>query len=161
MKSERKVELLPIQEVIDNLKAECEQHIRSEVDYYRKSLAERIEKVERNRPVWALLDAAGIDMYLSKHTTCDTDIELGFFPSTKAGSRELADKLRLIRGILECKLGLPSKRVANDKKGHIAFTLSPDAYPGIDICYTRRLPKGAKCKIVTQRSVYRSLVCEV
>ena len=112
-----------------------------------------------------MLDAAGFDikLYYWAHGD-DFKVELGFLPSTKKGSRELADKLRAIRHIIDAKLGLPSKQLENcSKKGgsHVLFTISPPDYPGMEITYTRKLPKGSKCKIVTTRNVYRSLVCEV
>ena len=48
-----------------------------------------------------------------------------------------------------------------ESKGHVQFKLTPEYVPGCSIVYTRRLPRGAKCKVVTTRSTYRRLVCEV
>jgi hypothetical protein len=39
--------------------------------------------------------------------------------------------------------------------------MTPEEVPGCSIVYTRRLPRGAKCKIVTSRSTYRRVVSEV
>lgn len=152
----------PLSECIDTIKKGCEESIESSIKYHRDQCDEKIAKVERNRPIMALLDAAGfkIKTYYWDHGA-DFKVDLGFFPSSRAGSRELADQLRTIRLLIEEKLGTPGKEIDDDKKGHVLFTLQPPAIPGMHITYSRRLAKGAKCKIVTTRSTYRRLVCEV
>jgi hypothetical protein len=51
----------PLQECIDTIKKGCEESIESSVKYHRDQCAEKIAKVERNRPIMALLDAADWD----------------------------------------------------------------------------------------------------
>jgi hypothetical protein len=154
----------PLQECIDTIKKGCEESIESSIKYHRDQCAEKVAKVERNRPIMALLDGAGfrIKAYYWDHGA-DFKVELGFFPSTKSGSRALAGQLRTIRQLIDVKLGTPGKELADDgeSKGHVLFTLQPPDLPGMRITYTRRLPRGAKCKIVTTRSTYRRLICEV
>jgi hypothetical protein len=162
--SELSKTIKPLSECIDNIKKGCEESIESSVKYHRDQCAEKIAKVERSRPIMALLDAAGFKImtYYWDHGA-DFKVELGFFPSTKSGSRALADILRTIRQLIDAKLGTPGKELADDgeSKGHVLFTLQPTDFPGMRITYTRRLPRAAKCKIVTTRSTYRRLVCEV
>jgi hypothetical protein len=160
--SELSKTIKPLQECIDNIKKGCAESTESSIKYHKDQCAEKIAKVERNRPIMALLDAAGfkIKTYYWDHGT-DLKVELGFFPSTRAGSRSLADKLRTIRQLIDAKLGTPGKELADESKGHVLFTLQPPDFPGMRITYTRRLPRGAKCKIVTTRSTSRRLVCEV
>jgi hypothetical protein len=154
----------PLQECIDSIKKGCKESIESSIKYHRDQCTEKIAKVERNRPIMALLDAAGfkIKTYYWDHGA-DFKVELGFFPSTKSGSRALAENLRTIRQLLDAKLGTLGKELADngESKGHVVFTLQPPDFPGMRITYTRRLPRGAKCKIVTTRSTYRRLVCDV
>ena len=152
----------PLSECIASINETCEREIDQTVKYHRDARDEKIAKLERNRPIMALLDAAGfkVKTYYWDHGA-DFKVELGFFPSTGAGSRDLADKLRAIRLLIEEKLGTLAKEIDDEKKGHVLFTLQPPAYPGMRITYSRRLPKGSKCKIVTTKSTYRRLVCEV
>jgi hypothetical protein len=162
--SELSKTIKPLHECIDSINKGCQESIVSSIKYHRDQCAEKIAKAERNRPIMALLDAAGfkIKTYYWDHGA-DFKVELGFFPSTRAGSRALADELRTIRLLIDTKLGTPGKELADDgeSKGHVLFTLQPPDLPGMRITYTRRLSRGAKCKIVTTRSTYRRLVCEV
>jgi hypothetical protein len=145
----------PLQECIECIKKGCDESIESSIKYHRDQCDEKIAKVERNRPIMALLDAAGfkIKTYYWDHGA-DFKVELGFFPSTISGSRALADKLRTIRQLIDAKLGTPGKELADDgdSKGHVLFTLQPPDFPGMRITYTRCLPRDAKYKIVTTRS---------
>ena len=156
--------LLPMDEAIDRAKKNRDEWIASCVESHTKECQEKIERIERNRPLIAMLDSEGfeIDNLWGAHGA-EFRVKLGFFPSSGAGSRQLADKLRTIRHILGCKLGQPAKCLEDGgvAKGHIQFKLTPEDVPGCSIVYTRRLPRGAKCKVVTTRSTYRRLVCEV
>jgi len=157
----RVIALKPINEIVAKLRERYDRDAAEAVERYKRYGDEAIAKVDNNRRAFAMLDAAGIDLQLYEwdNGVCAT-IDLGFFPSTRAGSRALADKLRTIRVALESKLGLPEKGIVDDKRAHLRFTICPVDFPEIKIVYQRRLPKGAKCKIVTTRSTYRSLVCE-
>jgi len=141
--------------------AEAEKEAAGAAERYLRWATEKVKNIEDNRRAFAMLDAAGIDLQLySWDRGANYEINLGFFPSTRIGSRALADKLRTIRVALDCKLGQPEKGVVDDKRAHLQFTIHPVDFTGIKIRYERRLPKGAKCRIVTQRSTYRTLVCE-
>ena len=85
----------------------------------------------------------------------------GSFHSTGAGNRKLAKAVRGIRKALDCQVKLDEKDLADAKKKLVSITLRPVTFPTVRIRYTRKLPKTAKCRIVTHRSIYRSLVCDV
>lgn len=160
--TERNIELRPISTIVDEIREKAKKDAETA---YRRALEyaeERIVMIERNRQAFALLDAAGIDLALPSWTSgAGTEIDLGFFPSTKAGNRELAAKIRLIRLTLDCQLKQEGKDLADPKRRHVTLTLVPVEFPGIRINYQRKLAKNAKCKIVRRKSVYSTLVCEV
>lgn len=169
----RQVELRPINDIIARVKEEGETSLKRCVERIRKETEDTIARIERNRQVLADLDAAGIELHLYEWMRGDSvSIDLGFFPSTKKGNRELASKLRAIRDILGCRLGEPAKDLANARKRHVGFTYHPEAFPGIRVTFQRKLPPTPKrsltngkpqprCRIVTQRSTYKTLVCDL
>ena len=62
------------------------------------------------------------------------------------------------------RLRLAGKDVADCKKRTICIRLQATAYPPIIVEYITKLPRSAKCKIVTQRQKaysYKALVCDV
>ncbi len=150
--------LIPMHEAIEPAKRNRDEWIASCVESYTKDC------IERNRPLIAMLDSEGFetDNLWGAHGA-EFRVKLGFFPSSRVGSRRLAEKLRTIRHILGCKLGLSAKCLEDggESKRHVQVKLTPEEVPGCSITYTRRLPRGAKCKIVTPRSTYRRLICKV
>lgn len=117
--------------------------------------------VEMNRQAAAMLDGAGINLYLPRWMKGHRiEVDLGFFPSTRKGNRALADAVRTVRLALGCRFQDGGKDVADEKKKWVQFTLIPVNYPDVRVHYCRKLPRQAKCRIVKQRSVYTTLVCE-
>lgn len=53
-----------------------------------------------------------------------------------------------------------SRHVNNSRKRLVNIYLESISFPGVKVCYTMKLPKEAKCKIVRVRQSYSSLVCE-
>ena len=159
--SELAKRLKPLSEEIEDVRRACERRIISLAASERRERDETIARIERNRPVVALLDAAGFQVTPDSYYKGMFNVDLGFFPTTRAATRQLADKVRTVRQILETKLGTPRKHLADEKKGHVEFLLCPPDFPGLTIAYRRRLAPGSKCKIVTQRSTWRRLVCEL
>lgn len=47
------------------------------------------------------------------------------------------------------------------RKRMIIVELESVLYPGIKIRYNKKLPKDAKCKIVTKKQTYRTMVCGI
>jgi hypothetical protein len=61
------------------------------------------------------------------------------------------------------RLKLSGKEVVDCKKRTICVSLTPVTYPPITIQYVTRLPKTARCQIVTQRQpayTYKAIVCK-
>jgi hypothetical protein len=56
---------------------------------------------------------------------------------------------------------MKQKDVADAKKKTVEVRLKPVTFPGVTIIFSRKLPKGCKCTIVTKRSSYTTLVGEM
>lgn len=153
--------LRPINDIIAKIRAEAERDIVNNAKYLREAAERKIARVETNRRALALLDGAGFDLDLPEwHSGSNYTLDLGFFPNTRAGHRALAEKVRAVRLALDCRLAPGGKQVDDAKKGTVTFTLDPVDFPGIEVAYTRRLPRSAKCKIVRERRTVTTLVCE-
>jgi hypothetical protein len=148
---------------IDQFAAECRKNaiesVRRSVQYAREEAKQKVENAKQTRMAMERLDAAGIEVSCYGNTYVHIDLE--FFHSTGAGNRKLAEAVRGIRKALGCQVKMDEKDLADAKKKLVAITLRPVNYPTVRIRYTRKLPKTAKCRIVTHRSIYRSLVCDV
>ncbi len=150
-------------ENINDLVAEIRSSARREAqEAYERTLRraeEQVEQVEGNRLAILRLNSAGIAInYAGKRST---SIYLGFFKNTKKGNAELAKMVKAIRLALGCRLEQTGKDVDSAEKKTVQFTLTPVDFPSVSIYFTRKLPPGAKCKIVRSRSSYASLVCEL
>lgn len=158
----RHIELRPINDIIVDIRRETEEEIQRSTQSARQRAEDRIRAVELNRQAFALLDAAGFDLYLAEYLKGTSyTLDLGYFPQTKAGNKALVESLRKVRVTLGCRLENEGKEIADCKKKHITYTLKPVDFPNIRVTFERRLPPGAKCRIVTQRNTYRSLVCSI
>ena len=161
----RLIELKPINEIIAAIQAEAEKDIQQIVESMRKQTADTIRRIELNRQAAALLDAAGFDLDLPWYVSgAYLTLDLGFFPQNRKGNMALAEKLRLVRNTLGDPLGAPSKGLSSDQK-RMEYSYTPEAWPGLTVKFSRRLPKPKpgqqlKCKVVTHRSTYKTLVCE-
>ena len=148
---------------IDQFAAECRKNaietVRRSVLYAREDAKKKVEDAKQTRMAMERLDAGSIEVACYGNTY--VHIDLGFFHSTGAGNRKLAKAVRGIRKALDCQVKLDEKDLADAKKKLVSITLRPVNFPTVRIRYTRKLPKTAKCRIVTHRSVYRSLVCDV
>lgn len=158
----RVIELRPIGDIIADIRKETDEEIERSAKYARERAEDRIRAVELNRQAFALLDAAGFDLSLDSYLKGTSyTLALGYFPQTKAGNAALVETLRRVRVTLGCRLENEGKDIGDCKKRHITYTLKPVEFPNINVTFQRRLSRGAKCKIVTQRSTYKSLVCSV
>jgi hypothetical protein len=148
---------------IDQFAAECRKNaiesVRRSVQYAREEARTKVENARQTRMALERLDAAGIEVACYGNTY--VHIDLGFFHSTGTGNRKLAEAVRGIRKALGCQVKMDEKDLADAKKKLVTITLRPVIFPTVRIRYTRKLPKTAKCRIVTHRSIYRSLVCDV
>jgi hypothetical protein len=125
----------------------------------RQHAKERIEKAQQTREALMKLEAAGV--VLAHFNSTYAYIELGYFPATKNGNRRLAEAVRKVRLALGCPLNQAEKDVSDPKKKTVTITLIAAAYPSVRVQFQRKLPKGAKCRIVRCRSSYTTLVCDV
>jgi hypothetical protein len=116
------------------------------------SNAERLQSIDQTYQAAALLDAAGFEV--PTFTNWNND---GFHLEV-----EQRDLPRVYRALGRLKLA--GKDLADCKKRLIKIALRPVDYPSIVIRYQTKLPRKAKCKIVTVREKarrYKSLVCDV
>jgi len=160
----RSIALRPINDIIAEMRKNHEESVRNTVEYMNNEFRETIARIESNRLAFAMLDAAGIDLELPEWKRgASHDIELGYFPSTKAGNRELAGKLNTIRRALESPLQKESQHLEDAKKRLIKIKLAVKDFPGLAVYYIRKLPaKGkAKCRLVRERTTTVRLVCDV
>lgn len=157
--SKNKYQLTPLGELAERFRREAEEEIDRAAERCRERARARIEKAETNRQALALLDGAGVAVSYASDTM--TTLKLGFFPNTKKGNAEMAQKVRQVREALGCAIKLAYKEVDDAKKQLICLTLKPADYPTVCIDIVRKLGKKAKCRIVRQKSVYSTLVCEV
>jgi hypothetical protein len=132
---------------------------RSYVKNLRENAKERVERARQTREALQKLEAAGV-VLAHCHTTY-AYIELGFFPTTKGGNSRLAEAVRRVRLALGCKLDMDGKEVNDAKKRLVTVTLRATNYPSVRVQFERKLPKGAKCRIVRCRTSYTTLVCYV
>jgi hypothetical protein len=136
------VEIIPIDEIIADLRLRYKRWAEDAQERYVKDCEEEIAKVIANRPALADLHAAGVAFAISKWTTgSDVSIYLGFFAHNKRANKALADKVRNIRLTLGCRLENTGKDIANEKKRTIRFTLTPVNFTGIRIKFDRKLPR--------------------
>lgn len=154
-----KYNLRPIQDIIEKVKDEMRDQFRQA----RERCAERIASIEKHRLVIPMLDAEGVPMkFHSWDDQSSLDIDLGLRPESRRGKAEFARQLVAIRRILG-RLRMTGQDVGDHRKRLVQVSLGSHDYPRVRIRYTTRLPKGAKCKIVTKRRSYvtSSLVCDV
>ena len=154
-------ELEDINVFADKARQEAINRVRETVKYAREEAKRKVERAQTTRAALELLDAAGIDLDQYCYGNTYVSMSLGFFPMTSTGNRKLAAAIRRIRQALGCQVRMEGKSLGDAKKKLVTFSLTPVNFPTVDVSYSRKLPKNAKCKIVTQRSVYRSLVCEI
>ncbi len=154
--------MLSINKAVEEVRANTESNIKNSIEYHRRTEKETIAEIETCRLAALLLESAGIEFDTG---WCKNGrivrIELGFFTTTGKGNARLAFAVRRIREALGCRLKLEGKEIASEKKKHIQFSLQPEAFPGVEVRYTRRLDKSMKCKIVSRRSYHKALECEL
>jgi hypothetical protein len=126
--------------------------------YYKEALARAEQYRERNQrdvdlvfQAAALLDAAGFEVPVISNYNCT-----GFHLDIERGD------LQRVYGAVG-RLKLDGKDIVDCKKRTIRVSLKAAEYPCITFCYVTKLPRKAKCKIVTCRQKayrYKTLVCE-
>ena len=155
----RSVNVFPL----DKLEADMRQELEQQQAREREYLAERIEALGKTRQAMMLLDAVP-DVQLNISTwTYSAGVRLGFFPQTRQANRQLADILRAIRKALGCSLGRPAMNLEDAETRVVSFTFNPSEWPGVWLTFYRRMPRTqtCRCRIVTEKSVTKRLVCEV
>ncbi len=121
-----------------------------------------IKRIETLRRVFADLCAAGFTLHLDDwERGANYTLDLGMFKKTKKGNAALNHAWKRLRSLF--KLGTPSRSAVG--KDTIRFTYEPEETPGLCITFYRKADKEKdgkqpKCRIVTHKSVYHSLVCE-
>lgn len=151
-----------LNEIAVQLEAKAKQEAKSYFLQLREEAKARLKKIKTNQPVIQRLVDAGIirpNSVWDHGSSCS--IELGFFPQTSKGNRDLAARVGQIRKLVGARLEIVGKSLGNEEKKHVLFRLCPVGHESISIYFARKLPKktgGEKCKIVTRR--YMTLVCE-
>lgn len=156
----RHIHVKPLLQQEQDERAELEMTQKRERDY----LEERLVAASRIRQAMMILDTIpGVDLCISHWQMSYVTVRLGFIPHDRVATRKLADTLREIRKALGCSLGKPSMDLDDADDRVVSFTFHPADWPGLTITFYRRMPRGSKCKcrIVTERSVSKRLVCEV
>jgi hypothetical protein len=157
---ERRVTVESLADLEKNEREELER----EFSRSRFYMEERILQAARVRQAMMILDGVpGVNLTVGRYNTAYFCVNLGFFPQTRKVNRLLADTLRAIRKALGTSLGKPSMDLGDADTRVVAFTFTPADWPGVNITFYRRMPRGQKCrcKIVTERSISKRLVCEV
>ena len=152
----------PLFDVIDEINVRMNHNIKSSVENHRRIAAITIKAVEQNRQAFALLNAAGFDINVGNwEDGSEFTLDLGYFANNKKDNRKLAEQVRKVRMALDCHLNNEGKSLSDASKRLVRYNLQPVDFPGIRVVFRRKLPAGAKkCRIVTSRSSYKSLVCE-
>jgi hypothetical protein len=134
---------------------------RRHAEWLARELAEKLERIHQTRQAAALLDAAGVDLYLPDyHSGARLTLDLGFFKRTRAGNAALAAALGVIRRALGCRLERAGKDVHSAQENTVEITMRPSLFPAVKLKFQRRVNKHDRCKIVRSRSTFASLVCE-
>src|SRR5262245_60967538 len=106
------------QETLNRLKEEAAAVI--------KRAEERIQRIEKNRQAIALLHGPGFEAWVSSWDKGErADLDLGCYPQTKGGNRQLVEKVRTIREDLGCRLESQGKSLAGEKSKNIQYLLRP------------------------------------
>lgn len=71
------------------------------------------------------------------------------------------DRLPEFRRALGCPLKISEKSVQDARKRIVSVYLKPVAYPGVSLYFDARMPRGSKCKIVSNRTTSHQIVCGV
>lgn len=152
--------LRSVEEICMAIQEEMARRLADMASFYDKEAAEQIKAVTKNRPLILKLEEAGynLDLYESSKGHQFT-IDLGFFPSTKTGNQLLAAAVRNVRSVIGCRLKHVGNNLGDSKKDHIKAVLEAVDYPGVQVSFSRKAKKGLKCKIVTVKSSYKTLVC--
>jgi hypothetical protein len=157
----RSIELRPMQEIVDKIRQEARAQAESVAKGIVDEAEERIGRLESTRRGLAMLDCSGFDLQLREYQTgASIEVDLGFFPLTRGGNRRLAEQLRRVRIALDCRLAYHGKDDGDPRRGTVRFHFRPVDFPGVTVRYERKIPKGSKCKWVTRRSTYRTLICQ-
>ncbi len=163
---ERRIDWKPINDIIQGIREREVEGIASSIRFWKEQTIRDIERVESNRLACALLDGAGFNLDISSwERGISVELELGFFPRTRAGLALMAQTIRNVRVALGVKkLTQTGKKIADEKKKTILVKLGCDDFPGLTINYSIKEPKhgvnGVKCRIVKRRVTQTELVCE-
>jgi len=148
--------LRTISAITEQQQSECESYVNN----IRQSYTEKVKQIEENFQAAALLDAAGIPLDIHEYSTLHyLHVELGERGRSQKDRRAFVQTLHTIREALGCRLTVRNKDTASGKN-RVQITLVPVDWQGVSIRYTERLPRSAKCRIVTRKSSYRTLICE-
>ena len=103
---------------IDQYAAECRKNaietVRRSVLYAREEAKQKVENAKQTRMAMERLDAGGIEVACYGNTYIH--IDLGFFHSTGAGNRKLAEAVRGIRKALYSQVKVDEKDLADAKR---------------------------------------------
>lgn len=149
-----------VQAVLDGKAARIEQQI----EYIERDTASTIAKIETNTLAAALLTEAGFDVPTNNwESGAYMEVELGHFPTTKAGRKAVNDLILKARRALDSRKLEESGRYVNDSDKDnvkIVVNLKAEEFPGLRLEYS--IPpsrsKRMKCKVV-KRTVLE-LVCK-
>jgi hypothetical protein len=144
--------------------ADCAAHLADRVASKRRRLQEELDGLDAEAAkdqqgydraflVGAMLAGEGFEPYVSRWSAGEVSVDV-----------EMKDLPRL--HALLGRLKAVNKRLANGKKNLISVTLEAVDWPGLEINYTKKLPKSEqqRCKIVRTKVKPRTeyqLVCEV
>lgn len=157
LKSFNFTDLKTMAQVTEAIAKERDQNIENSRKYWEREFEENLKRADLLRQALAKLDACGVDLEADWVTNTRLDINLGKFSRRLSDRRRLAETMRAIREALECPVEEDSKSLDDSNVGLVRVKVRPRDYPMVHIEYVTKLPKKAKCRIVTQR--IKTLVC--
>jgi hypothetical protein len=153
------IQLDNLNDIISRIREQGEKDAEQWAKNAREQAEQSVKDAEQTRLAILLLGSVGIEPTHIYDTS--VRIVLGFFPSTLKGNRALATTIRRFREALGCRITVEGKDVHDARKKQIRFILRAEDFPTLQITFLRRLPRGAKCRIVKQSTSWNRLVCEL
>jgi hypothetical protein len=125
------------------------------LEYRLKTMREVAETADKLR-------AAGFEVNVCLEYAYRVTLHLGDMSGKKAERDEVARKLNLVRRVFGARLVENEKEPYGDGKKHLVKVfMQPHGNDKVRVSFVRKLPRGSKCRIVTQKTSYRTVVCDL
>lgn len=125
-------------------------NMKDDVARARRSGARRVKQLRANARL-----VAKLALVLPEGAELKIESMWGLEEPTVSFPRELLPKVREAVG----RLHVDRKSLKDPEQGLLTVSLTAERFPGIEFRYDRPLVEGASCKIATQTSTYKTLVC--